>query len=42
MLDVELDPEEGMFHGTLPWRGADLNELIQRYDVLMMCLINKN
>ena len=42
MLDVESDPEEGLFHRTLPWRGAHLNDLIQRCDVLMISLINKN
>ena len=35
MSHVESDPEECIFHCTLPWRDDDLNELIQPCDAIM-------
>ena len=32
MSDVESDPEEGLFHRTLPWRDDDFKELVHRCD----------
>ena len=40
MSDVESDPEEGLFHRTLPWRNDHLNELIHRCDT-SLSLIRK-
>ena len=35
MSHVESDPEECIFHCTLPWRDDELNELIQRCNAMM-------
>ena len=40
MSDVKSDPEEGLFHHTLPWRDDNFKELMHRCDA-SLSLIRK-
>lgn len=40
MPHVESDLEKFLFHGALPWRDDDINQLIQRCDPIINFITN--